>query len=246
MKEIKEGAHLFEAEKQTTKNVSDRISEQIEQWIEKGQVNPGDKLPSVRELCELFGVGRSAVRDALTTLKGKGVLDVKQGEGSFIRRFDTSLLFDGLLLLNEKDISQLFGVRKVLETGIAETAAIYHTPYHLHEMKEALDYLKNEENNQGWESDYQFHLAIVKATQNDILVQLMQTVSSSIQKAMIDCHTIIQSDNRLKETIQRQHIAIYQAIESGHTEKARKEMFYHLSYVEELLQQTVTGRHQNK
>ncbi|MEL3973203.1 GntR family transcriptional regulator [Rossellomorea oryzaecorticis] len=67
------------AGKISTKKVSDFVEEQIEGMIQSGMFKAGEKLPSVRELCEMYEVGRSAVRDAMTTLKGKGILQVKQG-----------------------------------------------------------------------------------------------------------------------------------------------------------------------
>lgn len=217
------------------KKLSDRIVKQIEHWIESGEVNPGDKLPSVRELCELFDVGRSAVRDAITTLKGKGLVNVKHGEGTFICHFDLSTLFHGLLLADEKDISQLFGVRKVLEVGIAENAAIHHRTQNLKEMKDAIEKLQSVETMKAWESDYDFHIAIAKATQNEMLVQLMQTISASTQKAMMDCHLIILSDVQLTKTVFEQHLAIYKAIKGGLAQEARERMFLHLTFVEGLL-----------
>lgn len=77
---VKEGVVRMDVKKISTRKISEIAAEQIEDMIAKGSFKPGDKLPSVRELCELFGVGRSAVRDALTSLQGKGIVQVKQGK----------------------------------------------------------------------------------------------------------------------------------------------------------------------
>lgn len=81
------------------KKVSETVEQEIEKMIESGKFQSGEKLPSVRELCDLFGVGRSAVRDAITTLKGKGTVYVKQGEGTYICEFDSTKLFTNHMLI---------------------------------------------------------------------------------------------------------------------------------------------------
>lgn len=229
------GDTRLSAERISTKKISDQVADYLEEWIETGKVRPGDKLPSVRELCELFQVGRSAVRDAITTLKGKGMVHVKQGEGTFISEFNSSDLFHGLLLADEKDIRELFSVRKLLEVGIVEMAATHHEEHHLVSMKEAIEELETCDTIDGWQADYHFHLSIAKATKNDILVQLMQTISQTTQKAMIDFHNIILTDTKWTEQVNKQHMDIFHAIKNRDEEAARLSVVSHLSFVEKLL-----------
>ncbi|HET7580468.1 MAG TPA: FadR/GntR family transcriptional regulator [Bacillales bacterium] len=236
-----EGAFSIKVEKILTKKVSEQVVEQIERWIKDGQVEPGEKLPSVRELCELFDVGRSAVRDAMTTLKGKGLVDVRQGEGAFVCRFDSSALFQGMLLTEEKDIRKLFHVRKILEAGIAETAARERSADDLLFMKQAVDALRTETAT-GWEADYRFHLAMARATQNEILLQLTETIASTTKKAMIDFHRILFSDSELTQTVFNQHFSIYCAIRDQLSEEAREHLLTHLTFTEQLLKSYLQDR----
>ncbi|MDQ0216981.1 FadR family transcriptional regulator [Peribacillus cavernae] len=223
-------------EKISTKKVSDSVGEQIEKMIESGTFQAGEKLPSVRELCDLFGVGRSAVRDAITMLKGKGTVHVKQGEGTFICEFDPTKLFNSHLLLSgSKDIKELFQVRKILETGIAEMAALNRTERDLEFMEGVLS---NPSIN-GWESDYHFHMAIAKAAGNKILIQFVQFISTTMKKAMIDFHRYIEKNATMVKTIVEHHDRIYQSIKIGEPNKAHQSMIEHLNYVEELLQSSV-------
>lgn len=198
-------------------------------------------MPSVRELCERFEVGRSAVRDAITTLKGKGLVDVRHGEGAFVCRFDSTALFQGILLTEEKDIRQLFAVRKILEAGIAESAAQKCEAGDLESMKQAVEELRTGTVD-GWEADYRFHLAIARATQNDILVQLTETIASTTKKAMIDFHRIIFSDPGLRQTVFEQHLALYQAIRDELPEQAREHLLAHLTFTERLLKRYLQDR----
>ncbi|ASK62461.1 GntR family transcriptional regulator [Virgibacillus phasianinus] len=213
---------------------SEIVVEQIEGWIRSGDVEPKEKLPSVRELCDMFKVGRSAVRDALTTLKGKGLVDVRHGEGTFVCHMDTTNLLPDVLL-QKGDITKLYQVRKILEVGIVEMAAVNASSGQLDTMKHELDELSKAEAVKGWEADYQFHQAIAAACSNDILIDLMEAVSATIKKGMIDCHRIILSDKRLSSDVAAQHAAIYDAIRATDKAKAREAMLYHLTYVEDLL-----------
>ncbi len=226
----------MKVEKITTKKISERVVEQIEHWVQSGTVQPGDKLPSVREMCDLFQVGRSAVRDALTTLKGRGIVDVRHGEGAFVCQPDAASIFNEWLLLGKKDIGDLYAVRQMLEIGSVELAAIKREGYDLLNMKRAIFDLENDPETKGWQADYEFHMAIARATRNEVLVQLMETLSAMMKKALIDCYRISSSDQEVAEMLFRQHMHLYEAIEQRKPLEAKERMRKHLSYVENLLQ----------
>ncbi|AJH75636.1 HTH-type transcriptional regulator lutR [Bacillus cereus ATCC 4342] len=88
--------------------------------IKNGTLKPGDKLLPVHQLAEQFQVGRSAVREALSALRAMGLIEMKQGEGTYVKNFDSSSLTKSLnnrLLMKKEDILNLLEVRKVLEVG---------------------------------------------------------------------------------------------------------------------------------
>ncbi len=230
---------MLRAKKISGKKVSEIVVEQIEDWIRSGKVLPGEKLPSVRELCEMFDVGRSAVRDALTTLKGRGLVDVKHGEGTFVCHLDTSQLIPDVLLVRKSDIHKLYQVRKILEVGIVEMAAENATEGNLENMQRSLDELAKAKTLEAWEADYRFHEEIAKASGNNILIDLMDMVSTTTKKAIMDCHRIILSKESLSSAIMEQHIAIFEAIKARNAGEAREAMYRHLNYVEELLDKNV-------
>lgn len=231
----RKGGGFVNVEKISTKKVSETVAEEIEKLIESGTFQAGEKLPSVRELCNLFGVGRSAVRDAITTLSGKGIVYVKQGEGTYICEFNSSKLFNHHLLLpSSRDISELFQVRKILETGIAERAAICRSEQDLLLMEECIS---NQTVNE-WESDYHFHMAIAKSTGNEVLIQFMYFISATTKKAMSDFHQYIQKNPDTVKRIENQHHQIYDAIKKRESNKALSMMGKHLNFVEEELMQS--------
>ena len=220
----------------STRKISEIAAEQIEDMIAKGSFKPGDKLPSVRELCELFGVGRSAVRDALTSLQGKGIVQVKQGEGTYITRFDSSKLFNNPHLHPDiKDIQELFQARKMVETGLAEMAAANRSEEDLALMKRLI----SDAAIHGWEEDYQFHMAIARAAGNDILIQFVQFISETLKKSMIDFHHYLETRADIARKIEEQHLEIYLSIKNQQPVQAHKNMVDHLELVEKLLQMSI-------
>ncbi|PLR76063.1 FadR family transcriptional regulator [Bacillus sp. V3-13] len=227
-------------EKIPTKKVSELVVEGIEKLIDSGEFQAGEKLPSVRELCDLFGVGRSAVRDAITTLKGKGTVFVKQGEGTYICEFDTSKLFNHRMAIpSNYDIGKLFEVRKLLEPGIAGMAASNRSTENLREMEDAIFNQTAIE----WEADYQFHLAIAKSSGNEILIELLHMIAATTKKAMIDFHHYIQTNPSTVIKIKKQHKQIYEAIKVQDPDAANRVMIRHLDFVENELLKSKIHRH---
>ncbi|MFB5663806.1 FadR/GntR family transcriptional regulator [Alteribacillus sp. HJP-4] len=231
---------LLEIQKISTKKISESVAEQMEGLIQSGRYEAHEKLPSVRELCDDFQVGRSAVRDAITTLKGKGLVYVKQGEGTFVSPFDSSKLFSGGVGFPDlEDIKELFQVRKILEAGIVEMAAVYRSELELAKMREAVERMKISTDQKSWQSDYDFHMYIAAAAGNSILTQLMTFISATTKNKMIDFHQYISTDSSLTKRIISQHEAIFQRIERKQPKEAREEILAHLSLVETLMQQSV-------
>lgn len=219
-------------ERISVKKVSESVVEQIEKLIEDGAFQSGEKLPSVREMCDMFGVGRSAIRDAIITLKGKGTVDVRQGEGTYIRRFDSVNLFnDPLISPESSDVRELYQVRKMLEPKIAEMAALCRSEKHLQELENIL----TSETSNRWEDDYNFHMTIARASGNQIIIQLMQFISTTTKKHMNDFHQYIQKNHITINRINEHHQKIYSAIQSNNAAQAKSEMTEHLEYVEEIL-----------
>lgn len=223
-------------EKISIKKVSESVVEQIEEMIVNGSIRSGEKLPSVRELCEMFGVGRSAIRDAIITLKGKGIVDVKQGEGTYICHFDSKKLFNLSLISPESnDVQELFQVRKLLEPGIAEMAALYRTKQQIAELEKFFE----QTSSSGWEEDYQFHMTIAKASANQIIYQFMQFISTTTKRHMIDFHHFIQQNDLINERITRQHKEIFKAVNNSAPHEAKEKMTEHLEYVEKIMKNSL-------
>ncbi len=113
--------------------------------IQTGQLKPGDKLDSVQQLAENFQVGRAAIREALTALRAMGLIEMKQGEGTYVREFDPAMLsfpISAAVLMNKEDVAHLLEVRKLLEVGAAGVAAKRRTDEDLRAMQSALTQMR--------------------------------------------------------------------------------------------------------
>lgn len=156
---------------------SDRVSAAILQAIGKNTWKPGERLPPERELMSLYGVGRSAVREAIASLASRGVLLVRPGFRPVIqdRSYETALSTFGdflLAMMNERTgIENLFGMRVFVEAALVRHAARHATPKDIAELREALDANRAVINDPEafYRTDVAFHRVLYKIPGNPIL-----------------------------------------------------------------------------
>lgn len=224
------------------KKIYEEVTETIYEMIRNGQLKPGQRLDSVQQLAENFQVGRSAVREALTSLRAMGLVEMKQGEGTFIKEFDTDQITFPLstaILMNKEDIANLLEVRKIIELGTAAAAAKRRTDQQLEAMEKALEEMKTSNGNEelGEGADLQFHLTIAEASQNSLLLNLMNHVSGMTEEAMKETRRVwLFSKQTTLEKLAEEHFAIYKAVKEKDEEQARKFMKIHLENVEAVIQ----------
>lgn len=230
-----------EIQKIRTRKIYEAIAEQIKEQIVTGGIKPGEKLPSTKELSERFQVGRSTVREALSALKAMGLVEIHQGEGSYVRRIESQDLglpeFDSLLM-SEETVLELIEARKALEIAGAAMAAEKRTDDDLRKFEAVLKRMEAHlgDETEGERSDIEFHLILAKATHNSIFVRLIDSISSQMQTAIRETRRLEMYANR-KVSVQlwQEHQAIYQAIRRGDAEAAQDQMRRHLFHVEQIL-----------
>lgn len=220
-----------------TKRVYEQIVDQIRQLIKRGDLKPGDKLMSERELSELLGVSRTSVREALSALDFLGILESRQGEGTFIANVSEQSLIEPLALIMTMDREaglELLEVRKMLEVEAAELAAVRSSQESLSQMEEALQLMERDLKQQslGEESDAKFHYCIAEATDNKVLVKLMNTISDLLVHNMRTSRQYLYTSQGNAEKLYLQHLNIYNAIKDKNPELAKQAMFDHLNFVQ--------------
>ncbi|MEK3989213.1 FadR/GntR family transcriptional regulator [Robertmurraya sp. FSL R5-0851] len=223
------------------KKIYEEVADAIHDMIKSGQFKPGDKLDSVQQLAENFQVGRSTIREALTALRAMGLIEIRQGEGTYVKEFESgqvSLPLSTAILMNLQDTQNLLEVRKILEAGTCYTAAQKRTEEHLQTIETALKEMQlasgNEELNE--QADLAFHMSIADATQNPLLVNLMNHVSGLIGETIKETRRLwLFSEQITVDRLYEEHHNIYIAIKEQDGEKARALMLDHLENVESVL-----------
>ncbi|WP_046175662.1 FadR/GntR family transcriptional regulator [Domibacillus indicus] len=223
------------------KKIYEEVADTLLESIRSGELKPGEKLDSVQQLAESFQVGRSAIREALTSLRAMGLIEMRQGEGTYVKAFEPEGIafpLQSALLMNKMDLQNLMEVRKILETGIAASAASRRTEEDIRAMREALSEMVaySGDPERGEKADLAFHLAIAASAGNDLLLSLMNHVSGMTAESMRETRRIcLYSPSATVGQLNGQHEAILKAIEEGNSEAAREAMAVHLEYVEKVL-----------
>lgn len=230
-----------------TKKIYEEVTDQLVGMIKNGELKPGDQLNSVEQLAADFAVSRSAVREALSGMRAMGLIVMRQGEGTFVTKFDPSnfsLLVHASLLMKKEDIQEIYEVRKILEVGAARSAALHHQPEDLIALESAMDDMKKakEEGAIGEEADMRFHMAIAKASRNEILLHLMSSVSEVMLSVLKETREVLIYNEKKTTSLIDEHQAIYDAIKSREPEKAFNHMLTHLTNVEKSLEKYMKFR----
>ncbi len=238
------GDYMFKPVK--TRKVYEEVIEQIKQLIVIGELQPGDKLLSERELSEKLNVSRASIREAFSALEIMGIITIRPGEGSFVRQVSFEGMLEPLSFLlhvNVDDAMNLLEVRKTLEVEIAALAATRATPDDIEEMRAALHRMIDEVNDGevGDKADAEFHFAILKAAHNPIMIKLMGAVSDLMNSTYRFSRQKIFMEENMQNVLYDSHCSIFHAIEQKKPSLARKAMGKHITMVEDSLIQLKRG-----
>ncbi len=223
-----------------TKRLYEEIVEQIKQLITNGKLKPGDRLLAERELAEQFQVSRASVREAIRTLEMLGVIDIRPGEGTFVRSSETDDIIRPLamfLAVERSSLLDMFEMRRIFETATAGLAAERATQEELDQVESMLESMRERLNVQdpekGEEFDAAFHYAVAEAAHNSLLTKLFKTVSEEFAKANSVARRQLYHDNiQNAQKIIDQHSEILEAIRSRQPRAASEAMLAHLIFAE--------------
>ena len=166
----------------------DRVAEQLKDMIIRGVYKSGAQLPPEAALCEMFGVSRITVREGLKKLNMMGLVDIRQGKGTFVRGVDLSTFMKPMYQLvgfEEIDIKTIYDAREIIEGGIASLAAKNRTDEELRELEEILRRLR-EAIDAGdmvlsTQLDSEFHIYLGKMSHNTLLTATIATIEEISQ-----------------------------------------------------------------
>ncbi len=204
--------------------------------IKNGTLPPNSKLPSEMELAKMFGVSRSPIREALSVLAASGLIESRQGGGSWVREINLVNMLEKVTfeMVEIQEVHQLLEMRMIIETEAAALAAQRYQAEDLYQLQSALEAFRqtiHDEHNIGYHADFEFHRVIVKASYNPFLVQTIDHLADLHRKALSFSLKKNLGIPRKREEVVKEHEAIYEAIKERDTDKARKAMKHHLTVV---------------
>jgi len=230
----------FEPVKQ--QKISTQIEEQIKSLIAKGELKPGDILPSERELVKIFRVSRASLREALKSLTGMGFLSITQQHRTIVKSLAAGRItepLDQLLKEGTQTVYELIEVRMAIETWNAHYAAERATAEDIVRLENSIESMKQkiEQHRSTVEDDADFHLAISQATHNQIQTHLMFSIYDILKESIGSYF-----DNFKLNYIYDQHFRVVDAIKKKDPVLASRRMREHLDYVESVVKELAASR----
>ncbi|WP_202817617.1 FadR/GntR family transcriptional regulator [Kribbella sp. ALI-6-A] len=224
---------------------TDVVVQSVRQMIIDGRLRSGDRLPIEKELAAALGVSRNALREGVRALSMMGVLETRQGDGTYVTTLDPSMLLAPMgFVVDLQDgtgTHHLHAVRRMLETEAAASAARQIEPAELDAAAELLrlneaELRRADPNHEAViENDIAFHAIIADAARNPVLAALINALGGRTMRDRLR-RSITQPG--ADETAHREHLSILAALTTHDPDRARTRMAAHLFTVEDYLLET--------
>jgi len=206
------------------------ITRRLLDYLLSGQLKPGQKIPSERQLAEALAVGRGALREAIKSLSLLGLLEQRVGDGTYLSRSSSDLLpqvIEWGLLLGEKRLDDLLEARYQLEVMLSGWAAQRRTDDQLARLRELVEQMRaagDDDPDAYVRADIAFHLQLAACSGNTVLADVLTNIQSLLQAwASRVIHTAGETRTSLA-----MHEPILAAVEKGDPEAAREAMTLHM------------------
>lgn len=222
--------------------LSSSVVRQVELLILRGILRPGERLPSERELAERLGVSRPSLRDAISELQSRELLTSKANSGIFVADVLGSAFSPSLTRLfatHDEAVFDYITFRRDLEGMAAERAANYGTETDLRVIQTVFDkmetaHLKRNPDQES-ELDVEFHLAIIDASHNVIMLHMMRSMLQLLREGVFYNRSIMFKQRLNRDMLLDQHRAINTALQKRDPAGARAAVESHLTFVENAL-----------
>ncbi|HEY3902934.1 MAG TPA: FadR/GntR family transcriptional regulator [Streptosporangiaceae bacterium] len=217
--------------------VTDEAIEKIKAMIVSGTLRAGDRLPKEADLAAELGLSRSSLREAVRALSLMNILDVRQGDGTYVTSLEPTLLLEALSFIvdfhRDATVLELLAVRRILEPAATAMAAERATDADLEELGKLLDSLgESPSADELVANDLEFHRRIVACSGNSVLSSLVETMSAPTTRARV-WRGLTQAG--AWERTLAEHRAILHAMVLRDAEAARSWSTVHIASVEQWL-----------
>lgn len=212
--------------------VSEEVVTQIRAMIDAGGMQPGSRLPAERKLAELFKASRASVREGIRVLAESGLLESRQGAGTFVRERPEAPLI-GAVLSGNYSLEDVFAVRMMLEPEIAALAARNGTAQAKANLETLLTSQEQAQPDSAcWgDFDHKFHHALAEASGNPVLLEMVSALHEGFARSRDES---VQSPRRQQASLAA-HRNIVDAILQGNADQAESAMREHLQDVRRII-----------
>lgn len=218
------------------RRIYEDVVSQIKDLMREGKLNPGDRLMGEREMASALGVSRTTLREALRTLEILSLVEVRPGDGTFVKDHHVNQIIEPLALalsVESNSFDELWETRIALEVECAGLAARRANEEKLMFIYQALEVLKKSKftDLRGYpKADIYFHYMIAQASQNSMITRLLQTFAIHIHEMIKQAshHDYLHDIEGIRVT--NDHIKIYEAIKNHDMLESRRLMKEHLEW----------------
>lgn len=223
----------------------DIVADQILNEIKTGVWSVGDRLPAEAKLIERYGVSRVCLREALKKLSVIGILNIVQGDGTYVNELIPSHVFEPFLpLLSCKEVyvEEIYDARYVVEGGAAQLIAGIRTEQDLADLKVELDEMQDASTKNDLKRfsihDRRFHEIIIDRCGNPILA----AVGKMFQEIALEYTRMLNGDSSVVQRSQYEHQMLYWALQDQKANRAKGLMEMHMERSKENLVELMRGR----
>ncbi|GIF66548.1 GntR family transcriptional regulator [Asanoa ishikariensis] len=221
--------------------LTDEAIDKIKEMIVSGALGPGDRLPKEADLAERLGLSRNSLREAVKALSIIKILDVRQGDGTYVTSLSPDLLLESLSFVvdfhRDDTVLQFLEVRRILEPAATALASLRMLPGDVAKLQRTLDELGASPSVEALvANDLEFHRAIAAGSGNAALCSLIDGLSGPTTRARI--WRGLTQEGAVDKT-REQHQAIVDAIAAHEPDLARSWATVHIAGVEEWLRQAL-------
>jgi GntR family transcriptional repressor for pyruvate dehydrogenase complex len=221
--------------------ITDEAIEKIKAMIVSGELRPGDRLPKESDLAAQLGLSRNSLREAVRALSLVRILDVRQGDGTYVTSLEPKALLDGLSFIvdlhHDATILEFFEVRRILEPAATALAAQHISLETVESLRDHLARVTDESSVEDLvDNDLEFHRRIAEAAGNSVLYSLVDTLCGPTIRARV--WRGLTQEGALRRTLDEHH-AILDALAGRQAELARALATVHIAGVEQWLRRAL-------
>ncbi len=226
-------------QKISQEKVARAIVRQVENLILRGILKPGERLPSERDLATKMDVSRPSIREAINELEMRQLVETRPGSGVFVAQVLGSAFSPALVALfssHKEALYDYIAFRRDLEGMAAERAATHAGDTDIDVIRHIFCRMEaaHEKRNPTLEAtlDAEFHMAIVEAAHNVIMLHMMRSMFEMLQAGVFYNRSLLFENRSTRSALLQQHRAIYDAILARNPAKARSAVNAHLDFIE--------------